>query len=451
MKYVLLILLILYTYPLNAHKHYDIQEEINVLTKQRDLLPVNAPMKMLIQEKIDRLADERAEILIYGDVDKKVKEEVDQVLEDLDKGLELDELDELATLRAEVERLKKVEEEHVVAHTPDYEIGDIYTPTYEMTLDRVKERQKLICGVREDTVGFSERKYGGSEQEREGFDIDVCRAFAIALFGNPESVQYEIVNNQSRFLKLKDGTIDVLSATTTNTYTRDVIHNIDFLPTVFYDGQGFIIRNTLGIRSAKDMGNINVCLEVGSTAEQNIMDFFELWEVTYMPIDVYPDEDISELYLNGDCDTFATDRSALAGIRLNFDEPSRHQILPDVISKEPLAPAVKYGDEKFTDILRWVVYVLFVADEWNINSKNIDNFFESKDPAIQRFLGLRNGEEHDSLGEKLGIDAKFAYNIIKTIGNYTEIYYKNLTKLNLDQGYNRPFSKGGLLYAPPLR
>ena len=297
MKYVLLILLILYTYPLNAHKHFDIQEEINVLTKQRDLLPSNAPMKILIQEKIDRLADERAEILIYGDVDKKVKEEVDQVLEDLDKGLELDELDELATLRAEVERLKKVEEEHVVAHTPDYEIGDIYTPTYEMTLDRVKERQKLICGVREDTVGFSERKYGGSEQEREGFDIDVCRAFAIALFGNPESVQYEIVNNQSRFLKLKDGTIDVLSATTTNTYTRDVIHNIDFLPTVFYDGQGFIIRNTLGIRSAKDMGNINVCLEVGSTAEQNIMDFFELWEVTYMPIDVYPDEDISELYL----------------------------------------------------------------------------------------------------------------------------------------------------------
>ena len=153
MKYVLLFLLIIYSYPVNAHKHFDIQEEINVLTKQRDLLPANAPMKMLIQEKIDRLADERAEILIYGDIDKEVKEEVNQVLEDLDKGLELDELDELAALRAEVERLKKVEQEHVVMHTPDYEIGDIYTPTYAMTLDRVKERKKLICGVREDTVG----------------------------------------------------------------------------------------------------------------------------------------------------------------------------------------------------------------------------------------------------------------------------------------------------------
>ena len=309
--------------------------------------------------------------------------------------------------------------------------------------------------------GFSERTgqritspEGDMYHIWEGFDADICKSFAVALFGDKDKIKFKTINGRTRFERLKDGSIDVLSATTTWTYTRDVIHGIEFLPTTFYDGQGFMVRRTLGAKSAKDLSRATVCYSIDTTAEQNIKDFFELWGMDYTPVGVYPDEDIVELYLDGNCDMYGIDRSALAGDRTKYPEPDKHMILPEVISKEPLGPAVRYGDQLWTDITRWSVYVFFIAEELGITSQNIDTFKENKDPKIQRFMGERDGDKFPHLGAKLGLNADWAYQIVKQIGNYEEIYEKYLgtkTPLNLKRGYNKLYTEGGLLYAPPLR
>jgi|TARA_R110002074_G_scaffold213935_2_gene383702 general L-amino acid transport system substrate-binding protein len=327
-----------------------------------------------------------------------------------------------------------------------------YNPTYGTTFDRVIKRGFIICGTNDEFPGFSEEVYDGVDVKWKGFDVDICRAVAAAVFGDSDAVEYEIINGVTRFTTLKDGTIDILSAATTYTFTRNVLKKFEFLPTTYYDGQGFITKKTLGVSSAKQMHGAKICFKGSGTAAKNIADFMQLHEIKYIPVAVSVNEKTKDVYLRGDCDMYGTDRSGLASNRLGFDSPERHIILPEIISKEPLGPVVKYGDQKWSDIVRWTVYVLFIAEEMGINSKNIDRFIENKDPNIQRFMGEKNGVDHPHLGAKLGLSPTWSYDVIKQVGNYEEIFNRNIKKkLGLKRGLNKLYSDGGLLYSPPLK
>ena len=335
------------------------------------------------------------------------------------------------------------------------EIREEYNPTYGMTLARVKEREVVLCGTKEDFPGFSEMIWTDEHGQRwVGFDVDICRAVAAAVFDDANAVEFIEVDGKTRFSYLIDGTIDVLSAATTFTYSRNVLKKLEFMPTTYYDGQGFIVRKTLGVSSAKQMEGARICFSSSGTAAKNIKDFFKLHEINYIPVSVPHNQKTKNVYKRGDCDMYGTDRSGLASNRLSFSDPDRHLILPEVISKEPLGMVVRYGDQKWSDIVRWTVYVLFIAEEMGINSKNIDGFKAHIDPYIQRFMGELNGKDHPHLGAKLGLDATWSYNIIKQLGNYKEIYERNVgpdTPIGLQRGLNRLYNHGGLLYAPPLK
>jgi len=330
-----------------------------------------------------------------------------------------------------------------------------YNPTYSTTYDRVIERGHLLCGTNDEFSGFSIELWSEENGSRwKGFDVDICRAVAAAMFGDADAIEYVIVNGKTRFEFLIDGTIDMLSAATTYTFTRNVVKKLEFMPTTYYDGQGFIVRKTLGVSSAKQMEGARICFSGTGTAAKNIADFMKKHQIQYIPIAVKPTEKTKNVYKRGDCDMYGTDRSGLASNRLSFDDPDRHMILPEIISKEPLGPVVRYGDQKWSDIVRWTVYVLFIAEEMGINSQNIDNYKNNIDPNIQRFMGELNGKDHPHLGAKLGLSATWSYDIIKQVGNYKEIYERNVgenTPLGLQRGLNRLYNKGGLLYAPPLK
>ena len=424
-----------------------LQDEINMLVERRDDPATDIGDRLSLQAKIDDLAKQR-EAMFSGMI----------------PSVEVVPKKEYDNLQQEIIRLKSVESEHIAmvqGPEDEYSGGDDYNPQYGTTVQRIKERGYVKCGVYDNQWGFSERSgktinpsEGPMYHIWEGFDADICKSFAVAIFGDKERIRFIPITGRTRFERLKDGTIDALSATTTWTYTRDIIHGIEFLPTTFYDGQGFMVRKTLGAKSAKDLSGATVCYSIDTTAEQNIKDFFELWNMKYLPVGVYPDEDIVELYLQGECDMYGIDRSALAGDRTKYPEPEKHMILPEVISKEPLGPAIRYGDQLWSDITRWSVYVFFIAEELGITSQNIDMFKDNKDHKIQRFMGERDGDMFPHLGAKLELNGDWAYQIIKQIGNYEEIYEKYLgteTPINLKRGYNKLYTQGGLLYAPPLR
>ncbi len=330
-----------------------------------------------------------------------------------------------------------------------------YNPTYSTTYDRVIKRGHILCGTNDEFPGFSEEKWTDEDGiQWQGFDVDMCRAVAAAVFGDADAIEYVVVNGKTRFEFLIDGSIDMLSAATTYTFTRNVLKKLEFMPTTYYDGQGFIVRKTLGVSSAKQMEGARICFSGSGTAAKNIADFMNKHQIQFIPVDVPPTEKTKNVYKRGDCDMYGTDRSGLASNRLSFDNPERHIILPEIISKEPLGPVVKYGDQKWSDIVRWSIYVLFIAEEMKINSKNIDRMKNHIDPYVQRFMGELNGKDHPHLGAKLGLDASWSYNVIKQVGNYEEIYERNVgpdTPIGLERGLNRLYNHGGLLYAPPLK
>ena len=331
-----------------------------------------------------------------------------------------------------------------------------YNPTYGSTYKRIEERGHIICGTKADFPGFSEQKLvdDGAELEWVGFDADICRALAIAVFGDRTAIEYEIVDGRTRFSFLIDGTIDVLSAATTYTFSRNVEKKLEFLPTTYYDGQGFIVRKTLGVSSAKQLNGAKICFSSTGTARTNTKDFFKLHELDYIPVVVPVDKKPKDLYIAGKCDMYGTDASGLASNRNGFKHPERHVILPEIISKEPLGPVVRYGDQQWSDIVRWTVYVLFLAEELGTSSENISSFKEHKNPTIQRFMGELNGKDDEYLGAKLGLHRLWAADIIEQIGNYGEIYERNVgpeTPLRLKRGLNKLYTKGGLLYSPPLK
>ena len=330
-----------------------------------------------------------------------------------------------------------------------------YNPTYSTTYDRVIKRGHILCGTNDEFPGFSEEKWTDEDGiQWQGFDVDMCRAVAAAVFGDADAIEYVVVNGKTRFEFLIDGSIDMLSAATTYTFTRNVLKKLEFMPTTYYDGQGFIVRKTLGVSSAKQMEGARICFSGSGTAAKNIADFMNKHQIQFIPVDVPPNQKTRDVYKKGDCDMYGTDRSGLASNRLSFDNPERHIILPEIISKEPLGPVVKYGDQKWSDIVRWSIYVLFIAEEMKINSKNIDRMKNHIDPYVQRFMGELNGKDHPHLGAKLGLDASWSYNVIKQVGNYEEIYERNVgpdTPIGLERGLNRLYNHGGLLYAPPLK
>ena len=366
-----------------------------------------------------------------------------------------DDYDSLHAEVIELRKIKKIHQQMLPQGEKNYKMKDEYFPAYGSTLARVKKRGYIICGTYPDFPGFSEEVEEAEESKVwVGFDIDICRAVASAVFGNQWRIQFIGINGRTRFERLIDGSIDVLSAATTWTFSRDVEKKLEYVATTYFDGQGFMVRKNLGVSSAKQLVGASVCFSGASTAAQNIRDFFEYHEIRFVPIEISADQDVKELYAAGECDMYGTDRSGLASNRLSFDDPERHMILPEVISKEPLGPVVKYGDQQWADIVRWSIFVLFLAEEMGITQDNIDGFKQHKNPSIQRFMGERNGEEYPNLGIKLGLDKLWAYYIIKQLGNYKEIYERNVginTPIGLNRGLNKLYIHGGLLYAPPLR
>lgn len=314
------------------------------------------------------------------------------------------------------------------------------------TLETVKARGKLICGVSMGTTGFA---LADAQGKFAGFDVDVCRAVASAVFGDPNKVDFVLTNINTRFQSLQSGEIDILSRQTTMTYSREASLGIDFGPTVFYDGQGLMVKKSLGVSSAKDLDGAAICTLPGTTTAQNLADFFRATGKKFeLVVFENPDEN-NNAFFSGRCDAVSSDRSDLASIRAASKTPDDYAVLPETISKEPLAPAVRQNDSNWRDIVSWSVWMMMAAEEKGITQANVDEKLKSEDPEIQRMLGGA-----DDLGPMLNLDKAWGYNIIKHVGNYGEAFDRNLgekTALGLSRGPNAQWSNGGLLYAPPFR
>ena len=313
------------------------------------------------------------------------------------------------------------------------------------TLDDVKARGKLNCGVTTGLVGFAAPDANG---EWKGFDVAVCRAVAAAVLGDATAVEFVPTTGKTRFTALASGEIDMLARNTTWTFSRDVDLKFDFVGVNYYDGQGFMVPKDLGVSSAKDLDGATVCIQTGTTTELNLADFFRSNNISYEPVPIETNAEAQQQYLAGACDVFTTDASGLAATRATFEDPAGHTLLPEIISKEPLGPAVRHGDDEFMDIVRWTLNAMIEAEEYGITSENVDDMRDnSSNPGVQRLLGTTPG-----LGEALGIDEDWAYNIISQVGNYGESYETNVTELlGLERGINALWTNGGLMYAQPVR
>lgn len=314
-------------------------------------------------------------------------------------------------------------------------------------LDEVKQRGKLNCGASTGLPGFSAPDNDGNWQ---GLDVDVCRAIAAAILGDPNKIDFHALTAQQRFTALQSGTVDVLSRNTTHTLSRDTSVGLDFAPVTFYDGQGFMVRKDLGVTSALELDGATVCVQPGTTTELNLADYFAANGMSFEPVVIEQLDQLNAAYFAGRCDVYSTDSSGLAGIRAgSAPNPDDYIILPEIISKEPLAPAFRHGDNQFGDVVRWTVYALIEAEELGITSQNVDEMKNSDDQRIKRLLGVLPGH-----GEALGLSEDWAYNAIKSVGNYGEIYERNVgpnTSVGLERGLNALWTDGGLMYAPPAR
>jgi len=315
------------------------------------------------------------------------------------------------------------------------------------TLDAVRERGMLHCGVNTGLAGFSNPD---AEGNWTGLDVDYCRAVAAALFGDPEAVRFTPLTAQQRFTALQSGEIDVLSRNTTWTLTRDSALGLNFAGVTFYDGQGFMVPRSLGVTSALELSGATICVQPGTTTELNLADFFRANDMASEPAVIEPINEVNAAFFSGRCDVYTTDASGLASIRATVaPNPEDYVILPEIVSKEPLGPVVRHGDDEFFDIAKWVLFALIEAEEKGVSSENVDSFLDSGDPTIQRLLGTTPG-----MGEALGLDEDWAYNIISSVGNYGEIYERNVgvdTPLGLERGVNDLWTEGGIMYAPPIR
>ncbi|MGC9418989.1 MAG: amino acid ABC transporter substrate-binding protein [Rhodovulum sp.] len=316
------------------------------------------------------------------------------------------------------------------------------------TLDDVKARGKLNCGTNTGLVGFAAPDANG---EWQGFDVAVCRAVAAAVLGDPSAVEFVPTTGKTRFTALASGEIDVLARNTTWTFSRDVDLKFTFIGVNYYDGQGFMVPKSLGVSSAKELDGATVCIQTGTTTELNLADFFRVNNISYEPVPIETNAEAQQQYLAGACDAYTTDASGLAATRATFEDPTAHVILPEIISKEPLGPVVRHGDDEWGDIVRWTLNALIAAEEYGVTSANIDELAANptSNPEINRLLGTEG-----NLGEMLGLSADWAVNAIKAGGNYGELFEKYIgenTPIGLARGLNAQWTDGGLLYAPPFR
>jgi len=315
------------------------------------------------------------------------------------------------------------------------------------TLDDVKARGQLNCGVATGVPGFAAPDASG---EWDGFDVAVCRAVAAATLGDPSAVEFVPTTGKTRFTALASGEIDMLARNTTWTFSRDVDLKFDFVGVNYYDGQGYMVPKALGVSSAKELDGATVCIQTGTTTELNLADYFRVNGMSYEPVPIETNAEAQQQYLAGACDVYTTDASGLAATRATFETPSDHVILPEIISKEPLGPLVRHGDNEWADIVRWSLNALIAAEEYGVTSANIDEMLGGTDnPEINRLLGTEG-----NLGEMLGLDADWAVKAIKSGGNYGEIFARNIgedTPIGLARGLNAQYRDGGILYAPPFR
>ncbi|MCX7646781.1 MAG: amino acid ABC transporter substrate-binding protein [Rhodobacteraceae bacterium] len=315
------------------------------------------------------------------------------------------------------------------------------------TVDDVKARGELICGSNTGLTGFGAPDANGNWQ---GFDVALCRAIAAAVLGDPNKVRFVPTTGETRFTALASGEVDVLIRNSTWTFSRDTELAFDFVAVNYYDGQGFMVKKDLGVASAKELDGATVCIQTGTTTELNLADFFKANNMTYTPVNVQDDSQAQQQYLAGACDAYTTDASGLAASRATMADPENHIILPEIISKEPLGPVVRHGDNNWGDIVRWTFYALVTAEEKGITAANVEEVAASStDPEVRRLLGVEG-----DMGAKIGLDNEFAKRAIAAVGNYGEIFEANIgeaTPIGLARGLNALWTQGGLQYAPPFR
>lgn len=312
------------------------------------------------------------------------------------------------------------------------------------TLDDVKARGRLNCGVSTGEAGFSAPDSKGVWQ---GFDVAVCRAVAAAVLGDPMKVEFVPTTGQTRFTALASGEVDMLSRATTWTFSRDTDLKLTFAGTNFYTGQAFMVKKDLGVSSVNELDGATVCIQSGTTTELNLADYFRVNKMTYEPVPVDSGAEAERQYLAGACDVFTTDRSDLAPARAGFENPSDHIILPETISKEPLGPVVRQGDEQWVDIVHWTQNALIAAEELGVTQANVEQLAAGSDnPEIRRLLGTEG-----DLGKMMGLDAAWAKRAIAASGNYGEIFAANFGPIGLERGPNALWTEGGLMYSQPFR
>jgi general L-amino acid transport system substrate-binding protein len=328
-------------------------------------------------------------------------------------------------------------------------IAALATATLAMagTLEDVKKAGILKCGVNTGLPGFSE---ADSKGEWRGLDVDYCRALAAVVLGDASKVKYVPLNAKERFTALQSGEIDVLSRNTTNTETRDTALGINFAGVMYYDGQGFMVPRALGVKSAKELDGATVCIQAGTTTELNLADYFRANGMKFKAITFDTNDQVNKAYEAGRCDVVTTDASGLYAQRTKMKDPEKHMILPEIISKEPLAPAVRHGDDQWFDIAKWTRNALLTAEEKGITMANVDEAkAKSTDPETRRLLGVEG-----DMCKNLGLDKECFYRAVKQVGNYGEIFERNVgvkTPLKIERGLNALWTKGGLQYSPPFR
>ena len=318
--------------------------------------------------------------------------------------------------------------------------------TAATTLENIKKKGHVQCGVTTGLPGFSQPDEKGNWT---GLDVDTCRAVAAAVFGDAKAVEFTPLTAKERFTALQSGEIDVLSRNTTWTLTRDASLGLNFTGVNYYDGQGFLVSKELGVSDAKDLDGATVCIQSGTTTELNLADYFRAKGMEFTPIVFDTSEQTVQGFSSGRCDVLTSDRSQLAALRSKLPDPNSAVILPNIISKEPLGPVVRQGDDEWFNIVKWVLFVQINAEELGVTSANVDDMKKSDNPSVKRLLGT-DGD----MGAKLGLAADFRYHIIKQVGNYGEMYNRNVgpgTPLDLERGLNALWSDGGIMYAPPVR
>jgi general L-amino acid transport system substrate-binding protein len=314
------------------------------------------------------------------------------------------------------------------------------------TLKTIKDRGMVSCGVTQGLAGFSLPDDKGNWI---GLDVDICRAIAAAVFNDPSKVKFVPLSAKDRFTALQSGEVDVLSRTTTWTLSRDTSLGANFTGVTYYDGQGFMVKKSLKVNSALELNSASVCVATGTTTELNLADYFKGNNMKYEVIAFATADDTIKAYESGRCDVFTTDQSGLYAERLKLANPADHVVLPEIISKEPLGPMVRHGDDQWFDIVKWALYAMVTAEELGITQKNVDEKAKSDNPELKRVLG-----SDGNLGEQLGLTKDWVVRIVKSVGNYGESFDRNVgagSKLGIARGLNQLWNKGGIQYAPPIR